>query len=247
MSASAQVDDGSGNLRPVYNAVPIGFVFNGSNLNDPFDGSQTEPWADLDGGTLDFDDTSEYFVTTTPTTTKGAVIGCNKWKDYTVQTNLKQEAGTTWANGGFMGVILRQKNTGADYYYVMLQRVGGDRILRITKKVGGVLQPDFANKSYDNAASVPIPDTVNPADAFQEDVRYTLKAQISGTDIRVKLWNSNDPSCANPNDCEPTAWELGGSVTPVTDTSLVDGNVGVIATDNIFQFDDFEVLNPDPI
>ena len=243
VSASAQVDDGSGNLRPVYNAVPVGYTFKGSNLNDPFDGSQTEPWADLDGGTLDFDDAGEYFATTTPVTTKGAVIGCDTWKDYIVQTNIKQQASTSWANGGYMGVILRQKNTGADYYYVMLQRVGGSRVLRITKKVGGALQPDFANKTYTN-----IPEGKGSTDTpapFTEDIPYTLKVQITGTDIRVKLWKPIDP--LDPNASEPAAWELGGSVTPVTDTSLVDGNVGVIATDNIFQFDDFEVLNPDPI
>jgi len=47
VSGSALVDDGSGNLKPIYNATPVGFSFGGQGFIDPFDGSQTQPWGGL--------------------------------------------------------------------------------------------------------------------------------------------------------------------------------------------------------
>jgi uncharacterized protein (DUF2141 family) len=246
VSASAQVDDGSGNLRPVYNAVPVGFNYGGTNFNDPFDGSQTEPWAKLDGAALDFVSSGGYFATTTALSTHGAVNGCLAWQDYIVQTNLKQKAGTTWINGSYMGLVFRHTDSG-NYYWVILQNISGDgpgsRVLRLTRTVGGVTVAPFGTSTM---ATIPEGvGSLDPPAQFTEDIPYTLKVQVSGTDIRVKLWKPTDP--ANPNASEPVAWELGGSVTPITDTFLNNGNVGVRATDNIFQFDDLQVVNPDPI
>ena len=242
VSASAQVDDGSGNLRPVYNATPVGFTFKGTNFIEPFDGSQAEPWLDLAGGALQFDDSAEYFVSTAASGTEvGAVNGCLPWRDYSVQVNLKQEAGTTWADSTYMGLLLRHSDAN-NYYWITLHKKSSGpptrRFLRILKRVGGT--PGLIiEKQMDT-----IPDTVGTAAAFADDTTYTLKAQILGNDIRVKIWKTDD--LADPNASEPPAWELGG-VTPVTDSDLTSGNLGLISRDPIFQFDDVSVNNPAPI
>lgn len=254
VSASAQVNDGGGNPRPVYNATPVGFTFKGSNFLDPFDGSQAEPWSDLGGGLLRFEipPGQEYFVSNQPQGTEiGAINGCLPWQDYSLQTNLKQTAGSTWTLGDYMGIVLRHTDSN-NYYWVILQKIAVGpppaeelkRELRILKTVGGVtsLVPG-ATKTL-----ATIPEGIGSGDApaaFADDTTYTLKAQIVGTDIRVKLWKPVDP--ADPAASEPPAWELGGSVTPITDASLTDGNFGVRARDQIFQFDDVFLDNPDPI
>ena len=78
VSGSALVDDGSGNMKPIYSATPVSFSFGTQGgFVDPFDGTQPQAWADLGGGSLQFDDSAEYFVSTQASPTSvGALNGC---------------------------------------------------------------------------------------------------------------------------------------------------------------------------
>lgn len=248
ISGSALVNDGSGNLVPIYNATPVGFSFGGEGkFIELFDGSQTMPWEDLAGGTLQFDDSAGYFVSTEPQGTNvGALNGCNAWKDYSVQTNLMQKSGSPWAFIDHMGIILRHTDSN-NYYFITLRNIGGIE-LRIWKLIGGSPWPVTSG----GKTMTTIPDIVNTPVAFQADFIYTLKAQISGTDIRVKLWRPADPN--DPNASEPVLWEIGGGgpdiLNPlplVTDSEFTSGNFGVLAMDSIFQFDNVILNNPEPI
>ncbi len=237
VSGSALVDDGSGNLKPIYNASPVGFSFGGQGFIDPFDGSQTQPWAPLavDNFVIAGPVGGEYFVSTQPTPTfVGSLNGCSAWQDYAVQTNLKQELGMTWQNNDFMGVILRHLDQN-NYYWVSINKLGANYTLQIGKTVASV-NTVLATKNLTDADI-----GINP---FTVDTTYTLKAQILGNDIRVKLWQPADP--ADPNADEPAIWALpnipGGDVA-VTDPDLTAGEFGVGATDQIFQFDSVTVTN----
>lgn len=252
VSGSALVDDGSGNMKPIYSATPVSFTFGTSGgFVDPFDGSQTQAWDDLNGGTLDFEIPTgeEYFVSLQASpTTRGALNGCTAWKDYSVQANLKQESGTTWGDSDYMGLILRHQDQN-NYYWITLHKMScgtcTDRYLRILKYVGGI--PSLVDQKQLFTIPEGVGSTDTPA-AFQDDVPYTLKAQILGDDIRVKLWKPVDPT--DPNSSEPPAWETNWSINgtnPVLDTSLTQGDFGVLARDQVFQFDNVTVTNPEPI
>lgn len=194
---------------------------------------------------MDIPGGQEYFASTQAQGIEvGALNGCTAWQDYIVQTNLKQESGSTWTIGDYMGTILRHTDSN-NYYWVILQKLNGSGAieLRIIKTVLGAtsLVPGAT------ATLATIPEGIGSGDApaaFADDTPYTLKAQILGDDIRVKLWKPVDST--DPNASEPVNWVLGGT-TPITDTSLPNGNFGVRARDDIFQFDDVTVLNPVPI
>jgi Tfp pilus assembly protein PilV len=241
ISASGLVDDGSGNMKPIYNASPVSFSFGTQGgFVDSFNATQPVPWTDLVPGVNFYvPPGQEYFASEEPLgTITGSVNGCSSWQNYSVQTNLKQQLGGTWSPFHYTGLLLRHTDA-SNYYMVVLQRIGSTEELRIYKRVLGALT------LVDSKVMVTIPGVV--PGAFADDTNYTLKAQVSGTDIRVKLWQS-DPT--DPKASEPTAWETNwniNGVAPVTDTSLTVGNFGVITQTPTFQFDDISVSNPEPI
>ncbi len=223
VSASAIVDDGSGNLNPIYNATPVGFSFGGQGFIDHFDGAQTQPWSPLVPGGDDFEIDAEEFRSplTGPGAHVGSLNGCSNWKDYVVQTNVLKEPGS-FPNGEFFGIILRSQDEN-NYYWARVDHQGNERLI-IGKRVAGT----------DTSL------TTGPNFAFADNTTYTLKAQIQGTEIKFKIWAPADP--ADPAADEPTAWDL-----PVTDTDFTNGEFGVEARDNIFRFDDISLENAPPI
>ena len=75
---------------------------------------------------------------------------------------------------------------------------------------------------------------------MNDNVTYSLKAQIQGTEIKAKYWAPADP--ADPSADEPSTWNI-----TVTDTDFTSGEFGVKSWDNIFWFDDISVQNAPPI
>jgi len=259
VSAHSLVDDGSGEDKPIYNATPVSFTYGTQGgFVDTFNGNQTDPWLDLDANPLQFEIPmgQEYFISKGLLgvfTQVAATNGCNKWKDYIVQANLKQTLGTTWEFGHYMGLILRHRDKD-NYIRVDLQDIKNDtddptnteRVLKITKLNAGVFSQigvDTVMATIPEYRNSPDPDT-----PFTIDMPYTLKVQVMGDDIRVKLWRPLDPT--DPNASEPVDWVIGGPATPLTDAALAvggaleEGNIGVRTTDQVFQFDDIAVTNP---
>ena len=232
VSASAQVDDGTGNLRPVYNATPVGFTFGGANFIDPFDGSQTQPWVDL-VGTMGFSipGTLEYFESDQNNGYSATVNGCAPWQDYVIRTNVTH--GEAFADNDFYGVILRHQNENNFYWVRVINPPGANNeTLDIGKRVGGADQPALASIAL-SALTVPI----NPYDDSGATT-YTLKAQIRGNQIDAKIWVPADVN--DPEASEPVGWLT------TTDTDYTAGEFGLEAMDNGFQFDNVVLDNPPP-
>ena len=247
VSASANVIDGGGTSRPIFSAAPVRFAFGTQGgFADPFDGTQPEVWTALGADNFEIPIGEEYFVSSRPSPIfVGSINGCASWRDMAVQVNLRQEGGApppTWQDNDFAGIILRYQDA-LNYYWVSIinPTTGAPtrRTLQIGRTVAG-LNTVLATKDLDHA-------DIN-IDPFIEDIPYTLKAQILGDDIRVKLWQPADEN--NPNADEPLNWSLpntAGGDAPVTDTNIANGSFGLGATDNIFQFDDVTVTNSVPI
>ena len=223
VSASAIVDDGNGNLNPIYNATPVGFSFGGQGFIDPFDGSQTQPWNPLVPAGPNFTVGTQDFISslTGPAVHVGSLNGCSNWQDYVVQTNVLKDPGT-FPNGDFFGIILRHQDED-NYYWARVDHQGQDRLM-IGKTVGGTDTPLTTGPNFTLADSTP----------------YTLKAQIQGTEIKFKLWAPADPS--DPSADEPSTWDL-----TFNDSDYTSGEFGVEARHDIFRFDDIVLENAPPI
>jgi len=219
VSASSLVDDGSGDLRPIYNATPVGFTFGGGGFIDPFDGSQTQPWAPLVPAGDNFEINVEEYRSELigPGAHVGSLNGCPAWQDYVVQTLLFKNPGSHPPGEG-PGIILRHQDQD-NYYWIRLEKPASNRLV-IGKTVAG----GDSNLAIDTSVTL------------NDSTTYTLKAQIQGTEIKAKFWAPADP--ADPAADEPIAWNL-----TVTDTDFAAGLFGVEAWDNIFRFDNISVEN----
>lgn len=225
VSASAQVDDGSGNLRPVYNATPVGFTFGGANFIEPFDGSQVQPWTDLAAGVgFSIPGGQEYFTADADVFT-GTINGCAPWQDYVLQSNISH-IGSDLLAGHEYGLILRHQDVD-NYYYVRVYRVASFYVLDIRRNVAGTFSAPIASTGL----------TYNVAGTLNT---YTLKAQIQGSDIKIKFWEPADPN--DPNNDEPPLWSL-----EVTDATFASGTFGLAANRTYMQFDDVSLENAPPV
>ena len=253
ISGSALVDDGSGELKPIYNATPVSFSFGTQGgFVDGFDGTQTVAWADLIPGlTFDIDGGAgaEYFRSDEADgILVGTLNGCASWQDYSVQTNFQQVGlANDWDNGDTMGIILRHQDQD-NYYWVRVRKTGANYFLEIGKTVAGVdntlavgtVSKNLTHTDVGSASGI----------AFAPDTVYTLKAQVIGNDIRAKLWQPTDPT--DPNADEPGHWSLPriptpGSDTAATDTDFTSGAFGLFAKERIIEFDNVTVENALPV
>ncbi len=223
ISGSALVDDGSGNLKPIYNATPVGFSFGGQGFIDPFDGSQTQPWAPLVPAGDNFEINVEEYRSelTGPTVHVGSLNGCSAWQDYVVQTNFTQTA--NMADTDYFGIILRNQDQN-NYYWVRIKRQSPGNPLGKRLIIGQRFVGTDTPLATDTSINV------------FNTVTYTLKAQIQGAEIKAKLWAPADPN--DPAADEPVAWNI-----TVTDSDYPNGQFGVEAMDNIFRFDNISVEN----
>ena len=222
ISGSALVDDGSGNMKPIYSAAPVSFAFSAQGgFVDPFDGSQTIAWEDLvPGSGFTIPGGQEYFESTVDGGDAGTVNGCAAWQDYIVQTNVGH-IGSVFPNNDYYGVILRHQDLD-DYYYVRVKHQGSFYTLTIGEMIGGT-ESDKAVAGL----------TYNAAATFNT---FTLKAQIQGDKISVKFWEPADPT--DPGADEPVAWTL-----EATDPSYTSGKFGLEAKDDSYQFDNVVLEN----
>jgi Tfp pilus assembly protein PilE len=131
VSASALVDDGSGNFKPIYSALPVGYAYTTQGgFLDPFDGTQTAAWADVIPGVgfvtaggvglEHFKPSVDGNEALTPALSIGSLNGCQYWQDYMVQTNI--EHSTPFANNDHYGIILRYQDVG-NYYWARVRKV----------------------------------------------------------------------------------------------------------------------------
>ncbi len=222
VSGSALVDDGNGNLVPIYNATPVTFSASGGGFWDPFDGSQTEPWSIMKPGGDGFEIVSGEYRSKNLSSgnPEGTLNGCAASQDYVVQTNLKITAAPT--NFYFGGIVLRNQGGASpdeNYYWVRIEQVGGQRI-HIGKR-------DAATNTSLSA--------LNPL-AITWGATYTLKAQIQGTEIKAKWWQPADPN--DPAADEPIPWDI-----IENDGTFTNGTFGVEANDQIYYFDNLSVSN----
>ncbi|TDJ50071.1 MAG: hypothetical protein E2O45_03550, partial [Nitrospina sp.] len=174
VSASSLVDDGSGDLRPIYNATPVSFTFGGGGFIDPFDGSQTQPWVPLvpagDNFEINvFPGPSEEYRSELPGpgVHVGSLNGCSASEDYVIQTNFRKDPGT-FPNFEYFGIILRDQDQN-NYYWVRISNLGTNRLI-VGRRVAGT----------DTTISPVVPFTL------VDNTTYTLKAQIQGTEIKAK-------------------------------------------------------------
>jgi Tfp pilus assembly protein PilE len=237
VSASAQVIDITGESRPVYNATPIGFTFGGGNFNEPFDGSQTIAWDDLVTGTgFEIPPGQEYFTSSLPGpgVLVGSVNGCAPWQDYIVQTNVSHTG--TFNNDDYYGVILRHQDQD-NYYWARMRYLSfspGFYLLEVGRTVAGT---ESVMASIDILSELALQ---TPSETYTTPGTYTLKAQVQGTEIKAKFWKPADPT--DPGADEPLTWQVTGN-----HSSFTSGKFGVIAKDDIFQFDDLSLENAPPI
>ncbi len=222
VSGSALVDDGNGNLRPIYNATPVTFSMSGGGFWDPFDGSQTAPWSIMKPGGDGFEIVAGEYRSKNLSmgNPEGTLNGCAASGDYVVQTNLRITATPT--NSYWGGIILRNQGGASpdeNYYFVKIEHLGTPRLL-IGKREGG-----------SNTTLSPI----NPL-VITLGTPYTLKAQIQGTEIKAKWWQPADPN--DPAADEPIPWDL-----TINDGTFTNGTFGVEATDQIYYFDNLSVSN----
>ena len=233
ISASALVDDGSGELKPIYNAAPVGFSFSTQGgFVDAFDSAQPVPWTDLVPGTgFDIPPGQEYFTSTQPEDTPvGSLNGCVNWQDYVIQTNITQ---TEFLDSNYYAIIFRHQDQD-NYYYVRVRYVFGSYWLEVGNRNGvnytslpGAFPKDLTAFSTIPAITYdPTPTSI-----------YTLKVQVVGSDIKAKIWKPADPS--DPGADEPAGWEM-----EVTDATYASGQFGVEASDEVFQFDNVSLENP---
>jgi hypothetical protein len=218
------VDDGSGNFKPIYNAIPVSFSLGGVGFIDPFDGSQPLPWTPLVPGGDNFE-TWDYsgsweFRQETSTGHVGSLNGCGAWTDYTIQANVLREPGA-FPFGDFFGLILRHQDQN-NYYWFRVTELGTSK-LYVGKRVAGV----------DIDISVP-----NPF-IMAANTTYTFKAQVEGNQIRAKFWGAfvdplYDP--ADPGATEPVAWDI-----VETDGTFSSGKFGVESVDWKSRFDNLSV------
>jgi Tfp pilus assembly protein PilV len=236
VSASAQVDDGSGNLRPVYNATPVGFTFGGSNFSDPFDGSQTIAWTDLVAGTgFNIPGGQEYFVSDQNNGHAGTLNGCAPWQDYVVRTNVGHGEPFI-SNDDFYGVILRHQDQSNYYWARITDPPGGPGTTNVTLQIGKrVAGADTTLTSI--LLSDPLAGSIVYDDTGA--TTYTLKAQIRGNQIDAKVWIPADVN--DPDANEPVGW------LSITDNDYAGGEFGLEAMDDGFQFDNTVLQNAPPI
>lgn len=227
ISGSALVDDGSGELKPIYNATPVSFSFGAQGgFDDTFDGTQPIAWNPLVPAGDNFEIDLEEFRSEniTPGSEVGTLNGCASWADYIVQTNVTISA--TPPDDYFGGIILRNQDQD-DYYYVRLYRQGtGPASDRDKVQVGKRVTGTYTDLNNVTIAGGLVPGTT-----------YTLKAQIKGDEIKVKLWAPADPT--DPAADEPV-WNAAYTV---TDTDFATGAFGLIATDQDYRFDDVSLEN----
>ena len=229
VSGSALIDDGSGNLNPIYNAASVGFSYGAQGgFADPFDGTQTLAWDPLVPAGDNFEIDVEEFRSEniTPGSPVGTLNGCASWADYIVQTNVTISATPT--DDYFGGIILRNQDED-DYYYVRIYRTTTGPIADRDKVIVG--RRVLGSKNDLNNLTI--------SGGFVPGTTYTLKAQIQGDEIKVKLWAPLDPS--DPAADEP-AWE---PTLTTTDTTFTSGRFGLEATDQDYRFDNVSVENPE--
>ena len=224
VSGSALVDDGNGNLVPIYNATPVTFSSTGGGFYEPFDGSQTQPWTPL----VPFGDDFEINVFPGPSEEYrselpgpgvhvGSLNGCDAAQDYVIQTNFRKDPGL-FPNFEYLGIILRNQDQD-DYYWVRIEKLGATRVIA-GRRVAGI------NTTIGNVNIIDLVDNTT----------YTLKAQIKGTEIKAKFWTPADPN--DPAADEPIPWDL-----IVNDGTFTSGKFGLEALDSIFRFDNLSMAN----
>jgi len=236
ISASAVVDDGTGELRPIYSATPVNFTFAGQSFIDPFDLSQPLPWADVPT-TAGFQIVGEEYLSNAASGVfTGSLNGCAPWEDYSVQTNVRLN-GATFADDTFYGVILRYQDVNNYYYARVIYETSPPRYkLQVGRWVAGaenmLSEIDLADAAPSSTAI-----TGGPI-AYDINTTYTLKAQISGNEVRARFWAPADPT--DPAADEPPGWLSG------TGSGFLSGLFGVFADDNTFLMDDVILGNAVP-
>jgi Tfp pilus assembly protein PilV len=251
ISASAQVPDVNGDLKPIYSAAPVSFSLGAQGFVDSiFDGSQAQPWTTMPttGGFDETATTGEFRSNDGAATVlnpTASLNGCAPWQDYAIKTDLKQAGlSSDWADNHFMGVILRYQDEN-NYYWARVTKVGTDYFLRVGKVVAG-LTTEYPGTGVKQLNHTDIFGTAPTPYDFKEDELYTLKAQISGETISAKIWKQPlDPLNIQADELvdEPAGWDVTHTD---TGTTFTNGRFGVLASeDQIFRFDDVVVENPE--
>jgi hypothetical protein len=237
ISGSALVDDGSGGMKPIYSATPVSFAFSSQGgFVEPFDGSQPLAWTDVPT-TAGFQTIGEEYLSNAASGVRtGSLNGCAPWEDYSVQTNVRLN-GATFVPLSYYGVILRYQDANNYYYAKVIYDTSPARYkLRVGRRIAGT-DTMLSEIDLNDAAPSSTAITGGPI-AYDMNTPYTLKAQISGNEVRARFWEPADP--ADPAADEPPGWLTG------TGSGFLSGLFGVFADDNTFLMDDVILGNAAP-
>jgi type II secretory pathway pseudopilin PulG len=225
VSASSLITVG-GNQNPVFNASSVNFQSGSGTFTDTFNGGLDPDWEEANGPTMyPFDadgDTVDDSYRMDSFNFNRAVNGC-AWQDYQVEFELTPSADLD--DGRYVGGYIRYEDANSNYSALLYKQASGNCVS--TDGHSYCLTLIKWNGAVNELARIGV--------HFDPGVKYKIRVQAEGSNLRAKIWDADALGTADPN---PGVWVYDSgffpSVYPITavDADIGSGKVGFLGDFN---------------